>query len=832
MRTLSHPLPLLLVLLVLTQAGVLTGPAAGQALPEGKRHANRERSYDIHHLRADLEIDFARQEVAGSVAIELEPLRRIDTVTLDAILLQVEGAKIDGAPAEFRADGRQLHIATPGPREPGQTLEVEVGYRARPRAGMYFQTEPGGEGRYVVTYGEGGLHANWLPIYNDVNDRFSTEMRITVPAPYVVVSNGELLESVSEPDGRTTWHWKQERPHSNYLISIYAGDLERGELPAAFGSIPLAYWVPRGRKAEGAWGFRNTTRMVEFFSDLFDYRYPWVKYDQIAIVDYPIGAMEHTGVTGHDIGVIRLAGQAPDNFGPPTFDEYHTDWTAEATIAHELAHHWFGDNLTCRNLSQLWLNESFASYLMMLWAEESQGVEQLLFDVELARRHYLTYVAEEHQIRPLEYAFFDAPNDIYNEEHTYLKGAAILHMLRGILGDEPFFGAMAYYLDKHEFSNVESRDLKIAIEEAVGRNLDWFFGDWITGGGHPIFEVEYHWLEDRKQIDLSVRQVQAHVEGQDTFRLPVTIAIATPERTWRETLEVEGTGHNFLIPCDAEPEMVGFDPEGSLVAEIRFDKEHEELLYQARHDALIGRLRALGQLAERFPTRPTTLQVFHEILDDGHAFWGLRAEAAQLLGTLRTPEAELLAQKTLASQDYRVRKAAVLGLPGFGTASAKDLLRATIRRDPHNDVIAAAIVALAKADPGGDATFLAEQLDRDAWYDEIRLAVLTAIRELAPPDLLTVVRPYTGQAYNMALREAAFEAWVEIAPTDPALHAALLEAAQGPPYPLQKYALEELGELYVQDAVPLLEELVRIDVDPNLTKLAREALEEIRRIRG
>jgi aminopeptidase N len=724
-------------------------------------------------------------------------------------------------------------VPLPRKRDAGQRVAVGVRYAARPRAGFYFQPDPAADGQYfVMTYGEGGLHANWLPIYSDVNDRFTTEMRITVPAPYVVVSNGTLLDTTKNEDGRSTFHWKQELPHPNYLISVYAGDLERGELPPAFDSIPLAFWVPRGRKAEGAYGFRNTTRMVEFFSDRFDYRYPWVKYDQIAVPDYPIGAMEHTGVTGHDLGVIRLEGQAPDDFGPPTLGEYHTDWTAEAVISHELAHHWFGNNLTCRNLSHLWLNESFASYLMMLWAEELHGPEQLALDVDLARRHYLRYVDEKHTIRPLEYAYFDAPADIYGFEHTYLKGAVVLHMLRAVLGDEPYFRAIAYYLDKHEFSNVESHDLKIAIEESTGRNLDWFFADWITGGGHPVFEVSYRWLEDRKQVDLDVKQVQSIVKGQDTFRLPVTITIANADRKWNETVWVEGADDQFLFACEAKPDMVSFDGAGSLVAEIHFDKKAGELAYQARHDAMAGRLRALRQLAERFPTRKKTLEVYREIIGDAGTFWGLRAEAALLLGNLRSPQAEGLAREALRSDDYRVRKAAVLGLPGFGTETARQTLRATVLEDRHGDVVAAAIVALAKADPKLDDEFLRTQLERDAWYDEIRLAVLAAVRELERSELLQTVRPYAVSPNNMAIRQAAFEAWIEIAPTDSKLHAALYQASQEPPYPLQKFALEQLGRLYVADAVPFLEELIEADVDADLTKLAKESLEEIRRVRG
>ncbi len=822
------------IVLALLAVAALPAFCVAQALPGGKLHANREREIDIRHLRAEIEIDVAKKEISGVATIEFEPLRKISAVTLDAIQLDVTKVLLDGGPAEFNADGRSLVISAKEPIGPGRARRAEITYRARPRAGMYFQADIEHEGRsYVMTYGEGGLHANWVPLYNDVNDRLTSEMLVTVPPPYVVVSNGTLVGRSERSQGTFTYHWKQDLPHPQYLIAIYVGDFERGELAPAFGSIPLAYWVPRGRLAEGAYGFRSTTRMVEHFSQRLGYRYPWVKYDQVAIPDYPIGAMEHTGVTGHDGGVLRLEGRAPDDFGPPTLDEYTTDWTAEATISHELAHHWFGDNLTCRNLSGIWLNESFASYLMMLWAEELHGRDELLFVVDRARRHYFDHVATKHVIRPLEYAKFDSPDDIFETEHTYLKGAAVLHMLRAILGDEPYFRALAHYLKKHEFSNVESRDLKIAIEEATGRNLDWFFADWITGGGHPVLEVEWRWLADVKKIDVSVTQVQPKIQGQDTFRLPATIAIAEKSGAIRrETVEIDGDDDHFLFPCEEKPLMVSLDPEGSLVAEIRCEKKIEELVFQARHDALIGRLRALAQLAERFPTRGETLDVFREILSDAAAFWGLRAEAALLLGTIRTPASEALAKSALAAPDYRMRKAAVLGLEKFGTESALALLRAVVEKDPHDDVVAAAILASAKADPALASAFLREQLGRGAWYDEIRLASLKAIAELERAALLPEVRPRANLPHNTAVRQAALEAWIAIDPTDAALHAALFDAARSAPYPLQKFSIEKLGAVCVKDAVPFLEELLRQDVDANLTKRAKKALEEIRRVRG
>jgi aminopeptidase N len=810
---------------------IVAAPLFAQKLPTGVYHTNRERNYDIIHYKAELSFDFEKKQVYGKSTIRLAPMRRIENFVFDAIHLNVKSVSSTESTngLAFRSTGDSLIITLPQPRNPADTFTVAVQYECNPKSGMYFRRNPdNAQLFYVSTYGENGLHANWLPIYNDVNDKFSTEMLVTVPSPYVVISNGQLVETLSQPYEQKTFHWLQKLPHSNYLISIYVGDFEKGDLTPAFGAIPLSYWVPRGKLKEGAYAFRNTTKMVEFFSQRFNYKYPWDKYDQIAVPDYAIGAMEHTGVTGHRASVLRDE-KGPLEFGPE-LDEYASDWSAEATISHELAHHWFGDNLTCRNLSYIWLNESFASYLMMLWDEESVGKDQLLFDVELAKKHYFQYVRSQHVIRGLEHHYFDDANTIYNTQHTYLKGAVILHMLRQILGDEAYFRALSHYLHKHEFSNVISEDLKVAIEEATGQNLDWFFAQWITSGGHPKFEVSYRYLSDRKLIDLSVKQVQPLVEGQGLFTLPVKITIGTSTKRWQEKVWIKNENENFLFACEEKPVMVSFDGEGDLVAEIDFPKSLDELIYQTKNTPVPGRLWTLRQLASRFPVNPRTVSAFAELIN-GDTFWGIKAEAALRLGTIRTAAAEQVLAQALKSTDYRVRKAAVLALPKFGTTTAEQKLKDVIRTDSQNDVVATAILALARANSQTDPQFITQQLARSSWQDEIVIACLRALGELKNPAQIVTIKKYARENYNQHVVDAALQAWAACMPNDKELHNALTALTQSPVYALQQTAINMLGDLHVGDAAAALQEILSQNADANLTVAARGALEEIQRVK-
>ncbi len=796
----------------------------GQKLPVGASNSIRQRTYDITHFKAVLDFNLKAASLTGVASVTAQMLTPSTKLELDAYNLDVSAITIaENTALTFTNNNRQLVLELPKEYLPGESFTVNIAYAASPKAGMMFQSDWADTNKiYVHTYGEGGMHANWLPIYNAENDKFTTELIVTVPAPNVVIANGALIDK-AENGGTNTFHYRQDKVHSDYLLAVYIGEFESGSLEPAFGEIPINYWVPAGRLDEGAYAFRNTTRMVEHFSQLLGYRYPWVKYDQIAIPDYAVGAMEHTGVTGHNISVLRKsANSAPVDFGDPTFTEYSTDWSAEATISHELAHHWFGDNLTCAALGYIWLNESFASYMMMLWNEELLGPEQLDYDVLLAKRHYVEYVNTKHIIRPLEYHYFDSPSDIYNEEHTYLKGGVVLHMLRDAIGDEAFFGSLQHYLKKHEFGNVVSADLQKALEEYSNLELDWFFDQWVAGGGHPQYEVSYSYHKQAGLIDLEVSQIQPLVEGQGLFQLAVNITLVAAGERWTEQLTVGQANEHFIIKCPAVPELVSFDGAGALVAEVFFSKPASELAYQAAHDELAGRFRAINSLARAYPRADETYSTFSNILGAG-AFWADQAEVASLAAKLDEKWGLKLIKSALKNTDYRVRKGAVLALGELGTPAADKLLKQVVQKESHPDVIATAV------NKSAIAVRLAN-LDHSVWYNEIALGALEGLTGIESPGTLDKVVAMTGRQYNMAVRGAALIAWAESAPDDVELHALIESLAKGGPYPLQKAAITMGGDLGITGLVPFLKALAGQKIDPNLTQLANAALASIERI--
>jgi aminopeptidase N len=358
--------------------------------------------------------------------------------------------------------------------------------------------------------------------------------------------------------------------------------------------------------------------------------------------------------------------------------------------------------------------------------------------------------------------------------------------------------------------------------------LDWFFDDWVYGGGYPVFKVSYNYLKDRKLIDLTVKQIQPIIEGQDLFTLPVEITIATSNGIKKETIWVKNKVDQFLLRCDEQPLMVSFDGEGALVAEIRFDKSLNELIYQIKNDELPGRIQALRQMAQKYPVHPKSLQVISDILS-GQFFWGLKAEAALLLGELRSPEAVKQLEIALKSTDYRIRKAAALALPKFPLELAEKILKNVIKKDTHTDVAATAIVALARTNPDVNPEFIRQQINRPAWYDEITLACLKAFEIIGDKQLIPDIEPYAHEKYHEHLRTSALNAWKSCYPADPKLHQILMDCSEDAPPGVKSHTIGMLGDLYVKQAIPLLEKIIeqsgdidlRIEAESSLTKTKR-----------
>ena len=322
-------------------------------------------------------------------------------------------------------------------------------------------------------------------------------MICTAPRDLFVLSNGDLRERIDIGTDRARWHYALDFPHAGYLITLVCGTFSETTDRAPGTGVKVYYYVPPGREADARRSFGATPGMIDFFSERIGLPYPHQRYSQVVVNDFIFGGMENTTATTLTVEALLDERAALDH-------------DVEGLVAHELAHQWWGNLLTCREWPEAWLNEGFATYFEYVWREHAHGRDEA--DAELLNDTQ-AYLGEAGKYqRPIVCRQYNEPIELF-DSHLYDKGGRVLHMLRNTLGDDVFWRALNLYAQRHAHRSVETRDLARAVEEASGRNLDPFFDQWIGNPGHPELEGSWRWDDDLQVGRLRIEQKQSQRPG-------------------------------------------------------------------------------------------------------------------------------------------------------------------------------------------------------------------------------------------------------------------------------------------------------------------------------
>jgi aminopeptidase N len=358
------------------------------ALPGARATFNPDRSVDVRHLKIEVTLDFAAAAVDGVTTLTLVPLNDGPTrVVLDAVELELQAVTLaDGKPLDFTYDGHKLRFDL-GERRENESIDIKVRYRCTPRRGLYFiRPDKDYPQRPLQAWSQGQDEDNryWFPCFDYPNAKSTSEVIATVPARMTVLSNGSLVEDREHGELRTV-HYRQDVPHSSYLVTLVAGEYSHSREPA--GDIELHYFVTPGREADAPRSFANTAKMIALFAEKTGRPYPWKRYSQITVSEFIFGGMENTSATTLTDQTLHDA-------------RAHLDFSSEPLVSHELAHQWFGDLLTCRDWSHGWLNEGFATYFELIWQEFNEGRDEADYYRLLDQEAYIEEDAHRYR-RPL-----------------------------------------------------------------------------------------------------------------------------------------------------------------------------------------------------------------------------------------------------------------------------------------------------------------------------------------------------------------------------------------------------------------------------------------------
>lgn len=757
----------------------------------------RDRVAQIGHLKLEVTPDFSKRCIRATSSLTFKPIAKpLTKLELDAVGLTIESVTAKGATLkEHEVTDEKLVLVFDPPIPADAEASIAISYRVQPEQGLYFRTpemgyKPGDT--QMWSQGEPELHRFWYPGYDYPNQKFTSEVICHVPEGMSVVSNGNLVSKAKDAAGLIAWHWKQDKPHPNYLVALAAGYFYTIE--DKLGNLPLAIHVPPSEKDQAENAFRDTKKIIDFYQRETGVPFPWDKYHQVYCLDFLAGGMENTSCTFNAAGMLFR-------------DDTEQLRSLRGLDAHETAHQWFGDLVTCRDWSHLWLNEGFASYYTALYEEQAQGVDAMRYNLWVEAQR----VFESLDSKPIVWRDYADPIAQF-DYRAYPKGAWVLHMLRSKLGPDLYRKCIKTYLERHRGGNVSTDNLQDVIEELSGLSFDQFFDQWLFHGGVPELKMEYSWDTASKQAKLTVKQT--HKVSNEVllyrFDLPVRFWVKGQDKPVDFHVVVSKAEEDFHFPLSGTPELVRLDPDYTLLAKIDFQTPHDMMKRQLKSD-VIGRMLAARQLSKK--NDEESVKQLAEVLN-GDVFHAVRSEAAKALKTIATPEARTALAQSLKQEDARARLSVVDALAAFPHPEAQEALWEESQTE-KNPLILAAIIKTWGARPGDAkvSAALRKYLVTPSYHQALASAAINALRAQddasATPDIIVCLRKDSIDFSSSALSQA-FDALAFVARNDKdrePVRAFLTEHLSHPREELRVASAKSLGTLRDPKSIAVLQPL-------------------------
>jgi len=499
---------------------------------------------DVTYYKLNFNISHTQQYLKGEVTVGFKLKSASSNCFLDLRSpLKVDSVKLYNRRITFMQDASKVNLTFDKSYPQGQALSVIVFYQGKPNSSAFgsftFATHGSSNSPVVWSLSEPYGAPDWFPCKDTPADKAdSSDVWITMPVSFVSVSNGVLTKVLDNKDNTRTYQWKNRYPIAQYLISIACSNYTEYKNYFKYSerdSMTINHFVyPESFTANVKNQLDQTPFMLKLFSEKFGL-YPFIKEKYGHVQCGFSGGMEHQ--TCSSMG----------SYGG-------------GLVAHELAHQWFGDKITCKNWENIWLNEGFATYAEAIYAEALSG-----------KSGYLTNITSnatraKRAVGTLYVQNINSEDEIFSDNRTYSKGAMVLHMLRGIVGDDKFYKILQNYLvSSVAYAAASTEDFQKVAEETTGLKLDYFFKEWVYGEGYPKYTYTYNPSETSKELKITIAQSSG--TNPIVFSMPVDIKIVM----------ADGSESLTTVFIDKATQEITFSKPQGAISQVVFDAESKIL---------------------------------------------------------------------------------------------------------------------------------------------------------------------------------------------------------------------------------------------------------------
>lgn len=520
-----------------------------------------EKGFDILHYKLNLDlykcfIDPFPHTFSGYVEIKIKADTELKNIILNGSSYSITIDSASNNIQSFNHSSDELNLAFRNPITANDSISFTIYYTHKEvRDGAFFS-----DNGMVFTNNAPEGARNWFPCYDHPSDKATFELIAKTPANVLLGSNGSLIDSTMIAD-TIYYHWKSRDPVATYLMVIsakvnYNLDIVEWKNPETNEIIPTRFYWQVGENITNLNYIKSiNSEMMDYFSELFC-TYPFEKNGYASLNEHFVyGGMENQTLTS--IG----------------FDSWR-----EILIVHEFAHSWFGNMITHKNWSDVWLNESFANYCEGLWIEHTRNKDLYKKFIRMEAERYFRE-NPGFAIHNENWNYETPPSSIlYNGAIVYSKGACVLDMFRNAAGDEAFFKILKAYTndENFRFGNAGTDDFISLVNKITGKDYTAFFDQWLKFPDHPVYQNFYviSEFDSEWRIDLTINQVH---ESEVVYEMPVKLKIIFSDGT-NEIKNILNTkrAENYYFTFDKEPVELIFDPFDEIIL-----KEAETLIFDA-----------------------------------------------------------------------------------------------------------------------------------------------------------------------------------------------------------------------------------------------------------